>query len=72
MHLAFDHLDEFAVVESWSGYFHPTDPTGTKPLDLGSSAQNTQADVHGCCRRCAASAAAPTFIAFYVGRDTRF
>ncbi|MEN3342644.1 MAG: hypothetical protein V7644_2048 [Actinomycetota bacterium] len=30
MHLALGHLGEFAVVESWSGYFDPTDPTGTK------------------------------------------
>ena len=46
MHLALEHLDEFAVVESWSGYFHPTDPTGTKPLDLGSRRRNTAANVH--------------------------
>jgi len=70
MHLALEHLDEFAVVESWSGYFHPTDPTGTKPLDLGSSAKNSQADVH---RQVIAAGSRlkelPTFIAFYVGRD---
>jgi S-formylglutathione hydrolase FrmB len=29
------HLDEFAVVESWSGYFHPTDPTGHHALSVG-------------------------------------
>ena len=28
----------FSVIESWSGYFHPTDPTGTKPLDRGPQA----------------------------------
>ena len=74
MHLALAHLDLFAAVESWSGYFHPTDPTGTKPLDLGSAHANAQADVH---RQLQASRtqlkALPTFIAFYVGRDdTRF
>ncbi|HEY5059646.1 MAG TPA: alpha/beta hydrolase-fold protein [Gaiellaceae bacterium] len=74
MHLALEHLDEFAVVESWSGYFHPTDPTGTKPLDLGSEAKNSSADVH---KQAEAAAARlkqlPTFIAFYVGRaDWRF
>jgi putative tributyrin esterase len=64
MHLALRHLDEFSVVESWSGYFHPTDPTGTKALALG-----TAADVHRLLpsvqpqlRRL------PTYIAFYVGR----
>ena len=64
---ALAHLDQFAVVESWSGYFHPTDPTGTKPLDLGSPVANAQADVH---RQLQASRtqlkALPTFIAFYV------
>ncbi len=74
MHLALKHLDQFAVVESWSGYFHPTDPTGTKPLDLGSSLANAQADVH---RQLQASRSRlkslGTYIAFYVGRnDIRF
>jgi enterochelin esterase-like enzyme len=63
-------VDEFSVVESWSGYFHPTDPTGTKSLDLGSAAANAHADVH---RQLQASVSRlktlPTFIAFYVGRD---
>jgi enterochelin esterase-like enzyme len=70
MHLALKHLDQFSVVESWSGYFHPTDPTGTKPLDLGSPSANAHADVH---RQLQASRTRlktlPTFIAFYVGRD---
>lgn len=70
MHLGLKHLDEFSVVESWSGYFHPTDPTGTKSLDLGSVAANAHADVH---RQLQASVgrlkSLPTFIAFYVGRD---
>jgi len=35
--LTLHHLPSFAVVESWSGYFHPTDPSGTKALRLGSS-----------------------------------
>lgn len=74
MHLGVAHLDQFSVVESWSGYFHPTDPSGTKPLDLGSQVANARADVH---RQLQASEGRlkrlPTFIAFYVGRDdTRF
>jgi enterochelin esterase-like enzyme len=74
MHLGLQHLDEFSVVESWSGYFHPTDPTGTKKLDLGSAAANAHANVH---RQLQASVgrlkSLPTFIAFYVGRsDSRF
>jgi enterochelin esterase-like enzyme len=70
MHLALEHLDEFAVIESWSGYFHPTDPTGTKPLDLGSAAKNSRADVHKQVQAAATRLKQlPTYIAFYVGRD---
>lgn len=74
MHLALRHLDEFSVVESWSGYFHPTDPTGTQSLDLGSAARNLQADVHQLISKVRAKLRAlPTYIAFYVGRsDWRF
>jgi S-formylglutathione hydrolase FrmB len=69
MQLALNHLGEFSVVESWSGYFHPTDPTGTKPLDLGADA-----DVHKVLPTVRATLkATKTFIAFYVGRsDWRF
>jgi S-formylglutathione hydrolase FrmB len=74
MHIAAGHLGEFSVVESWSGYFHPTDPSGTRLLRLGSKARDATADVH---RQLLAAkprlAALPTFIAFYVGRaDDRF
>jgi enterochelin esterase-like enzyme len=74
MHLALKHLDQFGAVESWSGYFHPTDPTGTRSLDLGSTGANAAANVH---RQLQASRgrlrALQTFVAFYVGRDdTRF
>jgi enterochelin esterase-like enzyme len=68
MHLAFLHLQSFGVVESWSGYFHPTDPTGTVILDLGSPARNARANVH----RQALEARLdrlPLYIAFYVGRS---
>ena len=30
-----NHLGRFSVIESWSGYFHPTDPTGTRALARG-------------------------------------
>ncbi len=74
MHLALSHLGEFSVVESWSGYFHPTDPTGTQPVDLGSAARDLQADVHRLIPWVRAKLRSlPTFIAFYVGRsDWRF
>jgi enterochelin esterase-like enzyme len=74
MHLALKHLDEFGAVESWSGYFHPTNPAGTKALDLGSTLANDQADVHRQLELSRARLKAlATFIAFYVGSDdTRF
>jgi putative tributyrin esterase len=74
MQLALHHLDEFSVVESWSGYFHPTDPTGTKTLDLGSPARDMAADVHQLLPTVASTLkTSKTFVAFYVGRgDTRF
>jgi S-formylglutathione hydrolase FrmB len=74
MQLALHHLDEFSVVESWSGYFHPTDPTGTKTLDLGSAARDAQADVHQVLPTVRDELRKThTFIAFYVGRsDWRF
>jgi len=72
--LAFHHLESFGVVESWSGYFHPTNPSGTKALDLGSSHANRRANLH---RAVAGLRQAfrvhPTFFGFYVGReDARF
>jgi len=72
--LALHHLPAFSVIESWSGYFHPTDPAGERALDLGSAQANANASAHafvktlrrGFTRR-------PTFFAFYVGSgDARF
>lgn len=70
MLVALHHLGDFSVVESWSGYFHPTDTSGLNALDLGSAAANDHASAH----RLIASLRAdervrPTFLAFYVGRD---
>jgi S-formylglutathione hydrolase FrmB len=69
MHIGIADLDRFAVIESWSGYFHPTDPTGTKALQLG-----PHDDVHeqlqatrGVIKKL------HTTIAFYIGNgDSRF
>ena len=63
------HRGTFSVVESWSGYFHATDPTGTKPLSLG-----PPASAHTLVRTLAADQRRlPTFFAFYVGSgDVRF
>ncbi|HZT54552.1 MAG TPA: alpha/beta hydrolase-fold protein [Gaiellaceae bacterium] len=72
--LALHHLAAFGAVESWSGYFRPTDPSGETVLDLGSQERDARASAHrlvgdlrGELRR------DPTFLAFYVGtRDRRF
>ena len=72
--LALHHLGAFSVVESWSGYFHPTNPTGTSALDVGSAAANARASAHTYVGRLrAAFRRRPTFFAFYVGtEDARF
>jgi enterochelin esterase-like enzyme len=41
--LALHHLDSYSVIESWSGYFHPTNRSGTAPLALGSPTSNRRA-----------------------------
>ncbi len=57
------HPETFSVIESWSGYFHPTDPTGTQPLVRGPAA-NAHTLLGGLRGR-------STFFAFYVGRSDR-
>jgi putative tributyrin esterase len=67
--LALHRLDSFSVMEAWSGYFHPTDPAGTAPLDLGSKAANRRASAHRFVRSLRrAFEKRPIFFAFYVGR----
>jgi enterochelin esterase-like enzyme len=72
--LALHHLPSFSVIESWSGYFHPTNPAGTAALDLGSAAANAHASAHTFVSMLrTAFARQPTFFGFYVGRgDARF
>jgi S-formylglutathione hydrolase FrmB len=71
--LGLHHLDEFAVVESWSGYFHATDPTGHHTLDVGSKEENAYASVHTIVSELrSAFRAHPTFFAFYVGDQDFF
>jgi enterochelin esterase-like enzyme len=59
----------FSVVESWSGYFHPTTPDGTAALDLGSSSANARASAH----TQLAQIRRLEYFAFYVGsQDSLF
>ena len=63
--LGLNHLDEFSVVESWSGYFHATDPTGKSAIPAPGSA-----NVHSLISRLAADEQKrATFVGFYVGRS---
>jgi len=40
MLIGLHHLDRFAAIESWSGYFRPTNPSGTAVIALGSPGAN--------------------------------
>ena len=72
--LALHHLEAFSVVESWSGYFHPTNPDGSKSLDLGSARANAGASAHAFVAKLRRwFTQTPTFFGFYVGQgDDRF
>jgi putative tributyrin esterase len=72
--IGFHHLDRFTVIESWSGYFVPTDPSGLVKLDRGSLSANNRASLHALVgSNAAAIRTRHPFFAFYVGRgDARF
>lgn len=70
MHIGLSHLRDYSAVESWSGYFRPTNPAGTNVIDLGSDGENARADSHRqATRNRALLRVLPTLVAFYVGRD---
>jgi enterochelin esterase-like enzyme len=67
------NLQTYAAVESWSGYFVATDPSGHHVLDLGSPQANQAATVPRGAALVGEMARWPSLIAFYVGRsDDRF
>ncbi len=67
------NLQTFGVVESWSGYFVTTDPSGLHVLKLGSPQAQRAAAVPDGAGLAAAMARWPPLIAFYVGEaDNRF
>jgi enterochelin esterase-like enzyme len=71
--LGLTHPGRFSAVESWSGYFAPTDPAGDNVLDLGTSAENNAASVHARAARLRDQFTRhPTFFGFYVGRSDKF
>jgi enterochelin esterase-like enzyme len=69
------HLDTFSVIQSWSGYFHPTNPAGTGPMDVGSAAANLLANAHAYVPLLPRwfLTWVPTYFGFYIGdQDDRF
>jgi S-formylglutathione hydrolase FrmB len=66
----------YSVVESWSGYFHPTNPAGTASLDLGSKQANDEASAHKLIARIrnfVGANGSRGYFAFYVGtKDSLF
>jgi putative tributyrin esterase len=69
------HLSTFSVIQSWSGYFHATNPAGTGPMDLGSPPANLVASAHAFVPLLPRWFLIwePTYLGFYIGdRDDRF
>lgn len=66
--LGLHHPAKFAVIESWSGYFRPTDPTGSTTLVVGTDADNNYASVRALVPTLVRQFRRyPTLFAFYVG-----
>ena len=67
--IAVRHPETYSVVESWSGYFHATDPVGAHPLDLGSPDADEAGSVHTYVHdaRQIYARYRPTYVGFYVG-----
>jgi enterochelin esterase-like enzyme len=66
------HPATYSVIESWSGYFHATNPAGTAPLALGSEGANDWADFHKLIPTLRARYGRflpRTWFSFYVGTD---
>jgi len=64
------HPETYQVIESWSGYFVPTNPAG-EPLDLGSAEANADASAHANVPLLREKFAPypNTFFGFYIGKQ---
>jgi S-formylglutathione hydrolase FrmB len=70
--IALHNPSVYSVVESWSGYFHATNPTGTVALELGSPEADDWANAHKLIpivSRFLSGYRTPTYFAFYVGSN---
>jgi enterochelin esterase-like enzyme len=74
--IGYHHPGTFSVIQSWSGYFEPTNPAGTAVLDLGSRSANALANMHSLVPTLRGRLGAyyrATYFSFYVGtRDHLF
>jgi enterochelin esterase-like enzyme len=72
--LGLRHLATFSALESWSGYFRATDPSGLHPLTFGSPKADADASAYSYLPALShVIVNLPTFIGFYVGSsDTTF
>lgn len=69
------HLGTFSVIQAWSGYFHPTNPAGTGPMDVGSPVADLLANAHAYVPLLPRWFLdwQPTHLSFYIGdQDDRF
>ncbi len=72
--LGLRHRGVFSALESWSGYFRATDPSGQHTLVFGTARADADASAYSYIPALSHDASnLPTFIAFYVGTaDTTF
>ncbi len=69
MNIGLRNLRTYGAVESWSGYFEATDPSGRHLLNLGSPAANAAARVPRGATLARGLRRHPTYIAFYIGNQ---
>jgi enterochelin esterase-like enzyme len=74
--IGYHHPGTFSSIQSWSGYFQPTSPDGSKVLDLGSKKANDRASLHALVpklRKRLGQYYERTYFGFFIGAgDTRF
>src|SRR3954453_2224084 len=74
--IGYHHPGVFSVIQSWSGYFRPTNPQGTAVIDLGSKQANDWASLHAIVPKMRGRLGRfyrSTYFGFYVGTsDKRF
>ena len=73
--IGYHHPGIFSVFQSWSGYFEPTTPDGSKTLDLGSDQRNKHANLHRLApnlRRRLGKYLNSTYFSFFIGTRDSF